>query len=157
MESLRDLKIRDLPDWKLYIVGVPQTGEQNLYFEQIKDEFKDVLKALALAVVGAEGSFAGATDAQRLDVMGAAAQSGLDSVGGLIALRGELGVSEARIEDAAVRIEGEISILGQARNNFVTKDPFVAASEFAALEAQLQAVFQVTARLSSLSLNNFLR
>ena len=37
------------------------------------------------------------------------------------------------------------------------RDPFEAATEFAALEAQLQSIFTITARLSSLSLTGFLR
>lgn len=119
--------------------------------------FRDALAALALTVIGAEGGFAGATDRERLAVLDEASQRGLNVVADVITLRGDLGVTEARIEEASIRIAGETSILEQARNKFVAKDQFVAASEFAALEAQLQAVFSVTARLSSLSLTSFLR
>ena len=75
----------------------------------------------------------------------------------MIDVQARLGVAEERIEIASVRVEAERSTLERALNDIVARDPYEAAAEFQALQIQLETVFGVTARLSSLSLNNFLR
>lgn len=122
-----------------------------------RDEIVTALKALALGVLGAEGGFAGATTSTRLAVMGEAGQRGLTASAGIVTLRGEVGVAEERLETAKIRGSAERTFLQTARNNIVARDPFEAATEFNALEQQLQTIFEVTARLSQLSLTNFLR
>ncbi|MEM0924182.1 MAG: flagellar biosynthesis protein FlgL, partial [Pseudomonadota bacterium] len=64
---------------------------------------------------------------------------------------------EQRIEVARVRNLSEEEFLSRARLSIIGRDQFEAAAEFTALEAQLESIFQITARLSGLTLNNFLR
>lgn len=120
-------------------------------------ELTDALAALALGVVGAEGGFGGDGGAARLEVLGVAAGRGIAAGDGVIALRGALGATEERLEEAGVRADAERSLLQRTRSGILARDPFEAATAFKALETQLQSIFSVTARLSSLSLSNFLR
>lgn len=122
-----------------------------------RDELKEAMKGLALAVIASDPAFFAGSDAARLDVMRTAAETSIAASDGVIRLRSELGFAEARIETATVRNRSEADFLAQARNAIIARDPFEAAAEFSALELQLQSIFSVTARMSQLSLNNFLR
>lgn len=122
-----------------------------------REEIRDALAALALAVVGVEGGFPGETRETRLDFLNVAAERATAAEGEVIDLRSEIGVAEERLEQASVRASAEDAFLQQARNRIVQRDQFEAATEFTTLETQLQMVFSVTARLSSLTLTNFLR
>ncbi len=115
------------------------------------------LRALALAAVASEGAFAGANIGAQLDILRVAGESGIAATDRVINLRGLLGVSEERLDVAKTRLSGENAFLQQARNAIISKDQFEAANEFTALEGQLSLVFEVTARLSTLKLQNFLR
>ncbi|WP_340107286.1 hypothetical protein [Pikeienuella sp. HZG-20] len=115
------------------------------------------LSALAIGVIGAEGGFAGATQAARLEVMGGAATRGLAASDGVVALRARTGVAEEQLDIAKVRTESERTFLQIARNRVIASDPFEAGVAFNALETQLQTIFSVTARLSSLNLASYLR
>ena len=72
-------------------------------------------------------------------------------------LRTRLGQDEARIENAEARAQAERSSFVLARNALVGRDPYDAATRITELETQLQSVYAMTARLSNLSLLNFLR
>ncbi|MEM8755169.1 MAG: flagellin, partial [Pseudomonadota bacterium] len=122
-----------------------------------RQELRDALSALAIAVVGVEGGFPGDTIDGRLDVLEASALRSVSAEAGVIELRSELGVAEERLEQATVRASAEDAFLQTARNRIVERDQFQAATEFTALETQLQTIFSVTARLSNLTLTNFLR
>lgn len=122
-----------------------------------RQEVRDALTALALAVIGVEGGFPGDNAGGRLEVLGDAALRSVSAEAGVIELRSELGVSEERLENATVRASAEDAFLQTARNRIISRDQFQAATEFTALETQLQTIFSVTARLSNLSLTNFLR
>lgn len=122
-----------------------------------QDEIVAALSALAIGVVGAEGGFTGATPAARLEVMDAAATRGLAASEGVVALRGRTGVAEEQLDIAKVRTESERTFLQIARNRVIASDPFEAGVAFKALETQLQTIFSVTARLSSLNLASYLR
>lgn len=121
------------------------------------NELREVMASLAIAVVGAEGGFAGATDPVRLNVLGAAADRMIEATDDVIRLRAGLGVFEERFDSASVEVDSERLFLAEARNRIVAKDPFEAATEFTAIETQLQTILAITARLSSLNLTNFLR
>lgn len=118
---------------------------------------RGALAALAAAVVGAERAAPALSEFERLELLGAAAGAGIAARDGVINLRATIGVAEERIETAQVRTEAEKTVLELSRNRFVLRDQFEAAAEFTALETQLQSIFTITSRLSSLSLTGFLR
>lgn len=112
------------------------------------------LSALAVSVAASESTLG--ADARKA-AFREAGQRGIEATASVISLRSDLGLAEARLEEASVAVEAARLFLEQGRSSLRARDPFEAATEFSALETQLQTMFSVTARLSSLSLNNFLR
>lgn len=75
----------------------------------------------------------------------------------LTALGAKLGVSEARIDTAMSRNAAEKLTLEMAVSDIVASDPFVLASELEAVQTNLETLYAVTARVSRLSLTDFIR
>lgn len=75
----------------------------------------------------------------------------------ITAERAELGTNEARIETISARIAAEQVGLDIARKDLLAADPFETATKLEETQFQLQALYSVTARLSGLSLVNFIR
>ncbi|HXI87526.1 MAG TPA: hypothetical protein VNH64_08705 [Parvularculaceae bacterium] len=71
-------------------------------------------------------------------------------------LRGALGVAEARIQAAKDQHAAEETAFTNVLNNKTARDPFEAAAALQNLESQLQAAYLVTARLSKLSIADYL-
>lgn len=87
-----------------------------------------------------------------------AAVAGLRSnVEGLTAMAARLGAAQARMETAASRHRAAETMLNEAYLGLAGRDQYEAASELTALEAQLETSYVATARLTNLSLANFLR
>ena len=130
-------------------------GERVSFALRADDEaITATLSALAKAALAAN---AGLGDDARLTVYGRAGADGVEANADVVALRAGLGVAEERLEEAEARNEAGRLVLEQRLSTLRARDPFEAATEFSALETQLQTMFSVTARLSSLSLTNFLR
>ncbi len=120
-------------------------------------EIREVLSALAIAVIGAEGGFVGDSPEARLVLLGEAGRRSISATDQIFMTRGEVGIVEERIDEASVRIEAEESLLQQARSSILARDPFEAAIELSAIETQIQTIFSITGRLSNLTLTNFIR
>lgn len=72
-------------------------------------------------------------------------------------LRAGLGTSEEAIDRATQALAAEEGALELARSELTAVDPFEAASELETVRGQLETLYLLTARLSQLSLANFLR
>lgn len=112
------------------------------------------LSALALAAVAETHDLS--ADA-RLAIYREAGNRGIAATAEVISARADLGIAEERMELATIRLEASDQLLERSRSAIMARDPFEAATEFTALETQLQTMFSITARLSGLSLTNFLR
>lgn len=117
---------------------------------------RETLKAQAVAAVMGRGLFAGDADAQS-DLLGAASDRLLGVVDDISVLRADIGYREQRIETEKVRNEARGVALETARAAIRDADPYEAAIELRQVETQLSALFQITARLSNLSLVSVLR
>lgn len=122
-----------------------------------EDAVRGYLQGLATLVIGAEHPIAATGLPAEEALFTAGAELLLAAEDGLAGLRAALGTDQARIETALVRNGAERTATEIARSRMIARDPYEAASEFQALEAQMQSVYAVTARLSGLSLTNFLR
>ena len=120
-----------------------------------QDELVAVLRSQAMAAVVAGGAFNGDADAQ-MALIGEAAASMLSAKEGVLDLRSSLGTRQEALETAKAQRTAERETLDLARNTIVATDPLEAASNFDALENQLNAIYTVTARLSSLRFLNFM-
>lgn len=72
-------------------------------------------------------------------------------------LAGRLGISESRIEAAQSRNAADLLTLEMAENDMVGSDPYRLATELEAVQTNLETVYAVTARISRLTLADFLR
>ncbi|MEO1000086.1 MAG: flagellin, partial [Pseudomonadota bacterium] len=117
---------------------------------------RDLLAGLAKIVIGLEAPPAGDPDAaSALFEEGARGLTG--AIPGIVGERAALGEAEARIAETAAAQAAERTLLETARARLVAADPYDTATEFQAVEQQLQTVYTITARLAGLSLLNALR
>lgn len=119
-------------------------------------ELVATLRGLALGAVVADGLFAGSVP-DRLEVLSESGRQLLNAKEGMLDLRARVGVSQFALESAKAQRISERETYSMARARIVATDPYEAASAFQALQAQLDTVFTVTARLSTLRFSNYMR
>ena len=117
---------------------------------------RTVLSGLAIAALASEGRVPPVPDA-RSDFATAAAVRMMTGEAQLIDLRAGVGVAEDRIETARTASEATRAALRLEEARLVASDPYEAATEIEAVSRQLESLFLLTARLSNLTLTEFLR
>jgi len=116
---------------------------------------KTVWGLAVLALAGSDETLAllnGNSDAliQAADTL-AEGQAALTNV------RAERGIIQAQIESSKDALDLEETVLTQSFNQMTARDQYEAASELKQLETGLEAAYTLTARLSNLSLLNYMR
>ncbi|KEO54333.1 flagellin [Thioclava pacifica] len=116
---------------------------------------RDAMKGIAMAALLSDGLFSGNLEARSsmANAAGARVIEGDDALAGLAA---KLGTIEAKIADAAVRNAAERSALEIARNELIGADPYESASALEAVRTQLETLYTLTSRLSSLSMTDYM-
>ncbi|MEM1360453.1 MAG: hypothetical protein AAGF94_01910 [Pseudomonadota bacterium] len=120
------------------------------------DEIRAVLKEFSVAALMDEGLLSGNYDQRALlaeDVGLGMIRSERD----LTSARARLGTEQANIETTEVRNATERTSLLLARDKLIGVDPFDVATQLEDAQAQLDILYAVTARLSRLSLAEYLR
>ncbi len=117
---------------------------------------RKALLGLAISVAVAENAFTG-SDADRMTLLEEGARRSLSGADAVAKLRASVGVAQERVETTSARTTGAREALELERIGMVSKDQSEAATEFEALHTQLQAMQAVTARISGLSLVDYLR
>jgi flagellar hook-associated protein 3 FlgL len=121
-------------------------------------ELKALLKGHAIAALVAPGGILAAEPVgTRMALIEEGGRQLLAAKDDLLRLRTRVGSAQESVEMAKARGTAEREALDLARARIVGADPYDAASAFQALEAQLETVFTVTARLSGLRFVNFMR
>ncbi|RVV97979.1 flagellar biosynthesis protein FlgL [Mesobaculum littorinae] len=118
-------------------------------------DLRQVLADTAKAALLDRGALAGSQVA-RVSLMNIAGEALLNSGNAVTRLRGELGVTEHRLEQVTTRQNAEKTALQMARNDLVGVDPYDAATKLQDVQVQLETLYTVTARMSKLSLANYL-
>lgn len=72
-------------------------------------------------------------------------------------LRATVGIDQGRVADRLTGLEHEETVLTEALDQMTGRDQYEAASALKTLEANLEASYILTARLSNLSLMNYIR
>ena len=116
---------------------------------------RETLRGLALAAILDRGILAG-NPAQRAELATAAGAILLEAADVRGALAARIGTAEERIANATTRNSAEATALQIARLGIVSADPYDAATALTEAESQLDTLYTVTARLSRLSLANYL-
>lgn len=117
---------------------------------------RTVLAGLALAALVAEGT-GPASEADRRAVVTAAATRLDRGEDALIALRSDLGASQARIEEARTAAEAARASAEIEHARLTGADPYRAATDLQAVQTRLEQLYILTARLSRLTLSEYLR
>lgn len=119
------------------------------------DALKTVLKDMAMAALAGEPSLS-LSQGDRLSLLQKAGSSMLSSVDGIIRIRSDLGVAEARIDQSVARISAEKASLTISHNELMSVDLYETASALEQAQFQLETIYTLTARTSRLNLVNFL-
>ncbi len=119
------------------------------------DEIRSFLAALSLGALLGRDLFAGNLEQQGALARLAGTQL-FDADSKLVDLASSIGLVEAQLERASVEVASESDSLTVARSEMIEVDPFEAAVNLQNAETQLQTLYSITARLSRLSLTNYL-
>lgn len=117
---------------------------------------REVLKAYAMGALVAEGTLAG-NDTERAALLNRSAHLMLAADRSLSETRASIGAIEARIELVQAHNAAETSALELAQSEILSVDPYETATNLTAVQSQLETLYTVTARLSRLSLAEYLR
>jgi flagellar hook-associated protein 3 FlgL len=117
---------------------------------------RDTLAGFAMAALLDRGMLAGNAD-ERARLAQRSGQELLTSEDARITLAARIGTVEAQIEAARTRNGAEETALAILRSDIGSVDPYEAASRLESARSQLEALYLVTARVSRLSLVEFLR
>jgi flagellar hook-associated protein 3 FlgL len=116
---------------------------------------KSMLKGLAMASLLTRGTFTG-DEASRAELAKRAGESLVTSQLPFAELTGRLGAVEANIVNAGIRNEAEKSGLETARLGLLGVDMYETSTMLQESQFQLETLYSVTARMSRLSLVNYL-
>ncbi|MBU2360814.1 MAG: flagellar biosynthesis protein FlgL [Alphaproteobacteria bacterium] len=117
--------------------------------------FRDMLKAAALTAVS--DALSGTLDKPtRAALMRTGAERGFGAAKAVTAIAARIGEDEQRLDEGATRRTAQRTTFATARNALVTADPFDTATLLQSVQQQLELHYTATARLSRLSLANYL-
>lgn len=117
---------------------------------------RDTLAGFAMAALLDRGVLSGNAE-ERARLAQSAGQTLLTGEDARITLSARIGLAEAQIETARTRNSTEETALGILRSDIGSVDPYEAATRLETARAQLESLYLVTARVSRLSLVEFLR
>lgn len=119
-------------------------------------ELRSALKGMAILAVASDPSFGFDTGALR-NLFHSAGERLVKGNTDVILAQSGIGMIEATIAQAQTRNAAETSGLSIARLDLISADPYEAASALEQTETALQTLYAVTARLSKLTLTDYLR
>lgn len=125
-----------------------------LYARADATEIKSILKATAKAFVGES---LGLTSSGEAELLRTAALDLVDAGEPFYQLASRVGSVEERVETLRVRHQSESSALSQLYNEMIGADPYETATILQDVQTQLETHYTLTARLSQLSLTEYLR
>lgn len=137
-------------------IAIGEGDEVSLDVTALDPALVDTLEGMALAALVAGGVLPG-DDAGRADLMRRAGEALLGSEADLAALRGRVGTVENHIAGSVERNAARASAFGLARNAILAADPYETATALAAVQTQIETLYSVTARLSRLTLADYLK
>lgn len=117
---------------------------------------RDLLKSFSKAALAADASL-GLSANDRRTLQQDAGVDLLTSASSMADIQARLGYLEGQAAEAATRLSAQSTALGISRNDLVQADPFETATRLEAVQLQLETQYTITARLSRLSLMEYLR
>lgn len=145
-----------------YLGGEPRattrlSPDDDLRIDATGDDpaIRSSLASLAKAALAAEGA-SDLAPQDRVELLRDAAGGTADSRSALIGLQTRIGAAQERVEIATARNESEKASLESARLALISADPYETVSRMEQVQAQLESLYTITARMSRLSLTNYL-
>lgn len=137
--------------------AVPVAADEALALDVTADDpaLRKTLKGLAMAALVDRGLFPGQPTLQKA-LAQRAGEVLLEGETDRAHLAARLGGLQARIDTATTRNTSEATALGIARAGLVQLDPYETATRLQHAETQLQLIYTLTARMSRLSLADYL-
>lgn len=120
------------------------------------ESLRTVLRDTALAVMAGDAGLSLGLE-EKNSLLQTSGERLLSQQSELTGIRGDLGYVQERIDEARVMNSSRRSGLEISRNNLIMADPFDTATRLEAAQIQLETLYTVTARLSRLSLVEYLR
>ena len=145
-----------LGDDPLQPLAIAPGETADLGFTAADPGIRDTLKGLAMAALLDRGALAGNIQA-RADLTRRAGENLVNSQTSRADMAASLGTAEGQISAATSRNSAETSALQIARNGITDVDPYETASKLEATRQQIETLYALTARISRLSLVDFLR
>ncbi|MES2143434.1 MAG: flagellin [Pseudomonadota bacterium] len=136
-------------------IDIAPGEEADLDVRATDPAIRATLRGLAMSALLNTGVLAGNTG-ERIALARRSAEALLTSASDRTYLAARIGLAEERIAAAATRNANEATALGLARNALVEADPYEAATRLEAAETQLKSIYSITARLSRLSLVDYI-
>lgn len=136
-----------------------QTGKETTAHFSIRadrEAIRVVLAEVAIAALASDAALSLPTSTQRELIEGSGAEL-LRHMDGITELRAETGALQSRVEQDGVRNATARTSLDLARADLLSVDPYDTATRLESTRIQLETLYTVTARLSSLTLANYLR
>jgi len=120
------------------------------------DPIRKTLLGFAIAAMIGQAPLANTTDINA-ELATKAAETLLSNGADLSDLRASTGIQQARVEESTTRTASESLTTEQALNTLTSADPYRVSTELQDAMARLEALNTLTARISRLSLTEFLR
>ncbi|WP_299684868.1 flagellin [uncultured Tateyamaria sp.] len=135
-------------------IGADETVDVRLTAENAA--LRDVIQSIATSALVEDLTLTLSVDQKRemLDRMGVKLLGQQD---GLTAIRAEVGAAQERIDTVAARNSAQSTSLEYAKGALLGADPYETATKLEEVQFQLQSLYTITARMSDLSLVNFIR
>lgn len=116
---------------------------------------RDVLKGFALAALVGEGRVPDSVPL-RAQLTNEAGERIMTVDANLTQARTSIGTAEGLIAEAQTRNSTELSSLTVARTKLIEADPYESATALEAVQTQIETLYTLTSRLSSLTLTDYL-
>ena len=117
---------------------------------------RNVIKSVALSAL-ADGTTLSLSVDQKRELLHRSATDLLGDQDGLTAARAGIGATQERIDQIQTRTNAQSVSLEFAKGALLNADPYETATKLEEVQFQLQSLYTVTARMSDLSLVNFIR
>jgi len=117
---------------------------------------RNLLRSVAVTAIVSDAAYA-FDDAEKRVALKAIGDDLFQSQAELTALRANVGSAQARIDTITVRNAAEETSLRFAKGALLNADPYETATKLEDVQFKLQSLYTVTARMSDLSLVNFIR
>lgn len=118
--------------------------------------FRTVLKGLVMGALASDSSL-GLSSASKAALLGEGGQRVSQGGSLMMGVQAKVGMQQEHIQEAVSRNAAEASALSVVRSDMLSADPYETASALTQTEANLQNLYALTARMSRLSLTDYIK